>query len=241
MRVIRNLWISEKAKQIVNQDVFREHIYISSINGEISIEGTDCDKEQDLNSRTFATTNSPIYLSIPNIKKEKIRVNSNNGRIYIKNLEAKELDIETDSGNIVLENVIANKLDVKKKNGNVVLNNIVADILVMETINGIAEFENVIFNKGNIGTRNNGSIFLKNVGASESLKVETNTGKVNGRNVAAKFGIITTECGKVELSKAAFDDIIIHSCTGKIDAEINSNCNSRDIRSEIGKVKVKSF
>lgn len=243
MKFIKKLQVTKEIEKVVEN--VNDCIYVSSVNGSITINGTDerqniGGRNNSIKGRTFATIDSPLYLKFPDTKNEKIRVISKNGIICIQNFKSRELNINTTNGGVVLENSILDKLNLKSINGNITFKNIVVKDMSIEAVTGIIEMENILFSTGIIEIENSGSVFLENIGAGENLKITTTTGKVNGENVAAKMAVINTTCGKIQLTKSSFEDITIHSINGYIDAEIKEIC-SKKISSENGKVKIKTF
>lgn len=240
MKIIKNFWLPKTPESIIS-DV-DDRIFVSSISGNIFINGSDNGKKFGTDGRTFATINSPIYLNLTDIDNNRMKIISKNGLVNICKLKISELNISTINGSVILENFISDKLTINTERGNVGLKNVIAKEVEITGKSGTCEMHNVLFQNGKIRIESHGSFLFEDIAVSDFLNIFTVCGKIHGINLVTKKGSIISQYGNISLNKATFDEATILTEDGNIDVEINRSCRTKNINSTgNGIVKVKTF
>ena len=149
---------------------------------------------------------------------EHIGISTSKITVYLPKSEYGELIMESDTGNIHIENINANKLDLSTSTGNLKIVNTKCKNLFSES--------------------DTGNILLKNVMASEKIKIETDTGDVKFKDSDASDIFVKTDTGNVTGNLLTDKVIFAESGTGNIDVPKIIADEKCEIITDTGDIKI---
>ncbi|REB05201.1 hypothetical protein DVB69_15685 [Sporosarcina sp. BI001-red] len=83
----------------------------------------------------FSSLDLTLTVHLPEKQYERLKVETDNGRIIAEQLQAKDINLETDNGKIELKDVDAEEMSVKSDNGRITLENVTGQMKA-KTYNG---------------------------------------------------------------------------------------------------------
>ena len=149
---------------------------------------------------------------------EHIGISTSKITVYLPKSEYGELIMESDTGNIHIENINANKLDLSTSTGNLKIVNTKCKNLFSES--------------------DTGNILLKNVMASEKIKIETDTGDVKFKDSDASDIFVKTDTGNVTGNLLTDKVIFAESDTGNVDVPKVITDEKCEIITDTGDIKI---
>ena len=178
-----------------------------------------CEEHKNI-KHTVKIKENTLLIEVDDNRKwyEHIGISTSKITVYLPKSEYGELIMESDTGNIHIENINANKLDLSTSTGNLKIVNTKCKNLFSES--------------------DTGNILLKNVMASEKIKIETDTGNVKFKDSDASDIFVKTDTGNVTGNLLTDKVIFAESGTGNIDVPKVMTDEKCEIITDTGDIKI---
>lgn len=159
----------------------------------------------------FSSLDLKLVVKVPEKQYDRIRAESDNGRIKVENIQTEELSLETDNGTIELNTIDATAVDVKTDNGAIILDHVDGTI-IGRTDNGRISLVTNNLDRPIELTTDNGKIDIQTEKepTNATIDVKTDNGRIDVfgyENKHTKFGNgehlikLRTDNGRITITK----------------------------------------